>query len=122
MARMAHARGMVVAVLATGLWAAGHGRVSAQADAAAPRLTLQRLVDPATRVSVQGRLVRPALHALIRFDTLGELFDHIDQREHQIMNELWVLVIKILANTEGIIRNWLAHPQNTNIGGRFVSL
>ncbi len=79
MARMAHARGMVVAVLATGLWAAGHGRVSAQADAAAPRLTLQRLVDPATRVSVQGRLVRPALHALIRFDTLGELFDHIDR-------------------------------------------
>lgn len=79
MARMAHARGMVVAVLATGLWAAGHGRVSAQADATAPRLTLQRLVDPATRVSVQGRLVRPALHALIRFDTLGELFDHIDR-------------------------------------------
>lgn len=42
-------------------------------------LTLHRLVDPSTRVEVQGRLIRPALHGLIRFDTLEELFAHVDR-------------------------------------------
>lgn len=56
----------------------GCGVASAQATSS-PRLTLQRLVDPATRVEVQGRLVRPALHALVRFDTLRDLFDYIDR-------------------------------------------
>ena len=79
MVRMAHARGFVMAVLTAGLAAAGHGVASAQAVAPTPRLTLQRLVDPETRVSVQGRLIRPALHALVRFDTLRDLFDHIDR-------------------------------------------
>jgi hypothetical protein len=52
---------------------------STQERAPAPRLTLRRLVDPAARVDVQGRLVRFALHALIRFDTLEDLFAHIDR-------------------------------------------
>lgn len=47
---------------------------------AAPRLTLGRLVNPSTRVEVQGRLVRPALHALIRFDTLQDLFVYVDEQ------------------------------------------
>lgn len=51
----------------------------AQGEAPGVRLTLQRLVDPETRVSIQGRLVRPALHALVRFDTLRDVFEHIDR-------------------------------------------
>ena len=51
---------------------------SPQEGAGAPRLTLERLVAPASRVVVQGRQVRFALHALIRFDTLQELFAYID--------------------------------------------
>lgn len=60
---------------------------SAPADATAatqptpngtPRLTLRRLVEPGARVEVGGRPIRFALHALIRFDTLEELFAHID--------------------------------------------
>jgi hypothetical protein len=42
------------------------------------RLTLRRLVDPASRVEAQGRLIRFSLHALIRFDTLEDLFAFID--------------------------------------------
>jgi hypothetical protein len=53
---------------------------AAQTAAAAPspRLTLRRLVDPTTRVEVQGRAVRFALHGLIYFDTLADLFAHVD--------------------------------------------
>ena len=43
-----------------------------------PRLTLRHLVDPASRIEVQGRLIRFALHAQVRFDTLDELFAFID--------------------------------------------
>lgn len=50
-----------------------------QESAPASRLTLRRLVDPASRVEVQGRLIRFALHALIRFDTLEDLFAHVDR-------------------------------------------
>ena len=52
---------------------------SAQSAASPPRLTLQRLVDPTTRVEVDGRIVRFALHALIRFETLEDLFQYIDR-------------------------------------------
>lgn len=51
---------------------------AAQERAPAPGLTLRRLVDPASRVEVQGKLIRFALHALIRFDTLDQLFAYID--------------------------------------------
>jgi hypothetical protein len=51
---------------------------STQERASSPRLTLRRLVDPASRVEVQGRLVRLALHALIRFDSLDDLFAYVD--------------------------------------------
>ena len=44
----------------------------------APRLTLAQLVTPASRVESQGRLVRFALHGLVFFDTLTDLFRHID--------------------------------------------
>ncbi len=53
---------------------------AAPAQAHSPRLTLARLVDPSTRVDVQGRLVRPALHALLRFDTLADLFTYVDEQ------------------------------------------
>ncbi len=53
-------------------------RQSAQGPAPATRLTLRRLVDPASRVDVQGRPIRFSLHALIQFDTLDDLFGFID--------------------------------------------
>ncbi len=49
-----------------------------QAGGGAPRLTLQRLVNPASRIEVHGRPLRFALHGLVRFDTLNELFAYID--------------------------------------------
>ena len=49
-----------------------------QAQGPAPRLTLAQLVTPASRVESQGRLVRFALHGLVFFDTLTDLFQHID--------------------------------------------
>ncbi len=49
------------------------------ARAPLPRLTLRRLVDPATRIEVQGRLIRFALHGLVYFDTLDDLFAHVDR-------------------------------------------
>ncbi len=59
------------------------GAAAAAADAAqataAARLTLRRLVDPAARIEVQGRLVRVALHGLVWFDTLDDLFAHVDR-------------------------------------------
>lgn len=45
----------------------------------ATRVTLRQLVTPSTRVEIQGRLVRFALHGLIYFDTLDDLFRHIDR-------------------------------------------
>lgn len=46
----------------------------------AQTLTLTRLVDPITRVEVNGRLVQLALHGLIRFDSLADLFPYIDEQ------------------------------------------
>jgi hypothetical protein len=43
-------------------------------------LTLARLVDPTTRVEVNGRLVQVALHGLLRFDSLADFFTYIDQQ------------------------------------------
>jgi hypothetical protein len=45
-----------------------------------PPLTLARLVDPGTRVEVNGMLVTLALHALIRFNTLADAFRYIDDQ------------------------------------------
>lgn len=59
-------------------WPAASALEATQASPAAARLTLVQLVAPATRVEVQGRLVRPALYAHIRFDTLLDLFAYID--------------------------------------------
>lgn len=50
-----------------------------QARPAAARLTLRQLVTPASRVELQGRPVRFALQAHIRFDTLDDLFAYIDR-------------------------------------------
>src|SRR5215207_5232256 len=60
---------------------AGARPMDAEAQAAPARpapLTLARLVDPTTRIEVNGRLVTVALHALVRFDTLDDLFEYID--------------------------------------------
>jgi hypothetical protein len=43
------------------------------------RLTLRRLVDPATRVEIDGRTLPFSLHAIMRFETLADLFQHIDR-------------------------------------------
>ncbi|MEO5894546.1 MAG: hypothetical protein ABIS06_02475 [Vicinamibacterales bacterium] len=45
-----------------------------------PPLTLARVVDPATRIEVNGALVTLALHALIRFNTLADAFRYIDEQ------------------------------------------
>jgi len=74
--KMTPASAVVAALLAAPALAAQ----GAPAPPAAPRLTLERLVDPATRVEAQGRLLRPALHALIRFDTLADLFAYVDEQ------------------------------------------
>jgi hypothetical protein len=80
--RMRRATVLVASVLATTLAgrspAVAQGTALPEAPAPAMRLTLRQLVDPATRVEVQGRLVRLALHAMIRFDTLADLFGFID--------------------------------------------
>jgi hypothetical protein len=47
--------------------------------APSPRLTLRRLVDSSARIEVQGRVIRFALHGFIYFDTLNDLFAHIDR-------------------------------------------
>jgi hypothetical protein len=44
------------------------------------RLTLRRLVDPMTRVEIGGRVLPFSLHALIRFETLADAFQYIDQQ------------------------------------------
>jgi hypothetical protein len=56
------------------------GRLQQAAPAPAPRLTLERLVHPDTRVHVGGRLISFALHGLIRFDSLAELFTYVDSQ------------------------------------------
>jgi hypothetical protein len=84
-------RAAVIGCLATSLGlpldAVGIGRALSQGAQSPRRLTLARLVDPATRIdtgpgplrfqSGPGHL-RFALHGLIWFDTLEELFAYID--------------------------------------------
>jgi hypothetical protein len=54
------------------------GLPAATAQPVAPRTTLRQVVTPTSRLDVQGRPLRFALHGLIEFDTLAELFAHID--------------------------------------------
>jgi hypothetical protein len=56
------------------------GAQGASPTVPAPPLTLARLVDPSTHVEVNGRLVQVALHGLIRFDSLADLFTYIDEQ------------------------------------------
>lgn len=60
-------------------FATAAGVADAAQTPASARLTLQRLVDPTTRIEEQGRLVRFALHGLVWFDTLDDLFAHVDR-------------------------------------------
>lgn len=69
---------VVVALAGAGLAGATAFGQSTPARTPAGRLTLHRLVDPASRIEVDGRLIRFSLHALIPFDTLEDLFAHID--------------------------------------------
>jgi hypothetical protein len=71
----------LVCLLVGMLSVCGPAPAAAQTPArpAAP-LTLGRLVDPATRVELNGALVDLALHALIRFNTLAEAFRFIDEQ------------------------------------------
>lgn len=73
-------RALALAVLVTvAVFAAVEARAQPAAPAPKPApLTLGRLVDPATRVEIDGRTITLAIHALIRFDTLSDLFAYID--------------------------------------------
>jgi hypothetical protein len=51
---------------------------STQPRPSTARVTLRELVDPSTRIEVQGRLIQFALLGQIRFDTLDALFAYID--------------------------------------------
>ena len=53
---------------------------SAQPPSSNRRVTLRELVNPSSRIEIQGRPIRFALHGLIRFDTLDDLFVFIDQQ------------------------------------------
>jgi len=77
--RMLAARSVLAIVLAVVSAAAASGGESTQASPSTARLTLRDLVDPGTRVQVQGRLIQFALHGLIQFDTLDDLFAYIDR-------------------------------------------
>jgi hypothetical protein len=69
--------GLMILALST----CGARPASAQAPpASAPPLTLTRLVDPASRVDVNGAPVTLALHALVRFNTLADAFRYIDEQ------------------------------------------
>lgn len=70
------ARAFAVGLLAAALLVTAPARASAQP--AAPRPTLRQLVTPAYRLELQGRVVRFALHGLVEFDTLADLFAYID--------------------------------------------
>lgn len=65
-------------------WTFGTGGVpptssTAQPAASSPRrLTLERLVDPATRVEIDGRVVPVTLHGFLKFESLADLFAFID--------------------------------------------
>jgi hypothetical protein len=50
----------------------------APAQPAVPRMTLRQLVTPSSRLEAHGRPLRFALHGLIEFDTLADLFAHVD--------------------------------------------
>ena len=49
-----------------------------QPRSATARVTLRDLVDPSSRINVQGRVIQFALLGQIRFDTLDDLFAYID--------------------------------------------
>ena len=51
---------------------------SRQPRSATARVTIRDLVDPGSRIEVQGRVIQFALLGQIRFDTLDDLFAYID--------------------------------------------
>lgn len=67
-----------VACLALACWRPAIAQAQAPAERPARPLNLARLVDPTTRVEVNNRLVQLALHAVVRFETLADLFTYID--------------------------------------------
>ena len=76
-------QGLIAAVSIVGIAVAGSGAAGASAldskqERPAARLTLERLVAPDARVEVPGRQVRFALHGLIYFNSLAELFAFVD--------------------------------------------
>jgi len=71
---------IVVACVALACESPASAEAQASPARAAVPLTLARLVDPATRVDVNGRLVQVALHGLIRFEALADLFTYIDEQ------------------------------------------
>lgn len=68
----------MVGLLASTVGSRAAERTNTQ-TATATRVTLRQLVTPSARVEIQGRVVRFALHGLIYFDTLDDLFRHVDR-------------------------------------------
>ena len=75
-------KAVVIVVACVALASGSPAIADDQASPARPAvpLTLARRVDPATRVEVNGRRVRFALHGFVRFETLADLFTYIDEQ------------------------------------------
>lgn len=69
---------LALAAVATALSAPATATAQPPAPAPAPRTSLRQLVTPASRLQLQSRVVRFALHGLVEFETLSALFTHID--------------------------------------------
>ena len=71
----------VLAILLAGVSpAAASAGKSTQPPSVKTRLALRDLVDPGSRIEVQGKLIPFALLGQIRFDTLDDLFAYIDSQ------------------------------------------
>lgn len=68
----------IVVVLAAALSSVATAGASSQDRAPGSRLTLRQVVTPSARVEAEGRVIRFALHGLVYFDTLDDLFRFID--------------------------------------------
>lgn len=69
---------LVIALTGVSPTAASAGEAT-QPRSSTTRVTLRGLVDPSSRIEVQGRLIQFALYGQIRFDTLDDLFAFIDR-------------------------------------------
>lgn len=70
---------LLAAQAAEGQWGPAPVLVRAAPDGPALPLTLQRLVDPSTRLARASEAIQFSLLAAVRFERLNDLFEHIDR-------------------------------------------